>query len=475
MSEDYFKTQEFKELLDSFERSEREDNKTFFDSDQLMDIAEYYNMLGNISYSKQVIEKAIHIFPDSIYPQVFKARMALICDNDPNLARDIVSNISDTTDLEYIYIVAEIMLYEQQAEKADRYLEVLFEDMEEDMAADFVIDVATLFADYDDAAHAEKWLLRSEEHDAEDYQDVKARIETLKGNFEEAEKILNNLLDQDPYSTDYWNHLASSQMRAGKLADGIQSCEFALAINPDNADATLLRANAYMQSYEYEQAVKAYAKYARLRPQEETGELYQAAALSNLNCFEEALIHYQRAEELCHKSADTLHDIYHDMAFCLSRVKRMDEALAYTDKLEKQGMDKPYDIEILRGHIYLENDLPVKSRDCFMKAIDLSEGSPDVFFRIAISSIDNGYVEYAYQCLQVMFALVPDNWTDGYAYLALCCKELNKADEYLAALQKACQVNPAEAKTALDYLFPDSVRPEDYFEYTIQQQHKEQT
>lgn len=474
MSENYFLSEEFKETLHHFEASERGETSEFFDDDQLMDIAEYYNMLGNVSYAKRVIEKAIHIFPDSIYPQVFKARMALVCDNDPNLARDIVSNISDTTDLEYIYIVAEIMLYEQQTEKADRYLEELYADMDEEIATDFVIDVATLFADYEDATHAEKWLLRSMETDAEDYQDTEGRIEALKGNFEKAENIFNKLLDQNPYSTEYWNHLATSQMRAGKFTDGIQSCEFALAINPDNADATLLRANALMQLCEYEQAAKAYAKYARLRPEEETGELYQAAALSNLNRFEEAIEHYLRAEKLCHKSADTLHDIYHDMAFCLSRLNRMDEALAYADKLEKQGLDKSYDVEILRGHIYLENDQPVQSRDCFMKAIDQSEGSPDVFFRIAISSIDNGYVEYAYQCLQVMFALVSEDWTEGYAYLALCCKELKKTDEYLAALQKACLVNPAEAKTALDYLFPDSVRPEDYYEYTIYQHHKEQ-
>lgn len=474
MSENYFQSGEFKEILRRFEESERGEASEFFDYDQLMDIAEYYNMLGNVSYAKQIIEKAIHIFPDSIYPQVFKARMALVCDNDPALARDIVSNISDTTDLEYIYIVAEIMLYEQQYDKADRYLGELYTEMDEETALDFVIDVATLFADYEDSFHAEKWLMCSPETDAEDYQDIKGRIETLKGNYEEAEKIFNELLDQDPYSTDYWNHLASAQLRAGKFGDSIQSCEFTLAINPDDADAVLLRANALLQIAYYEQAAKAFAKYAQLRPQEETGELYQAVALSNLNCFEEAVTHYQRAERLCHKSLDTLHDIYHDLAFCLSRLKRMDEALAYTDKLEKLAKDRDYDIAILRGHIYLENNDAAKSRDCFLEAIASSEGDPEVFFRIAISSIDNGYVEYAYQCLQVMFALVPDDWKEGYAYLALCCKELNKKDEYLAALQTACEINPEEAKTALDYLFPDSVRPEDYYEYTIHQ-HQENT
>lgn len=471
MSENYFDSKEFKELLQRFEKSERECSSEYFDSDQLMDIAEYYDMLGNVNRTRQIVEKAIHTFPDSAYPKIFKARMALICDNDSELARDIASQISDTTDMEYIYLIAEILLYDKQVEKADSYLEKNYADMDEDISSDFVIDVATLFADYEIAEQAEKWLLRSTEIQAEDYQDTLGRIELLKGNYEKSIEIFNQLIDRDPYSIDYWNHLSTAQYKLGNIPASLQSCGFALAINPSNPDATLMQANIYLQTGDFAQAANIYHKYSQLRPQEETGFLYEAVSMSNLNQHAKALELYRQAELRCKKSGETLRDIYHNMAFTLSNLKRQDEAISYANKILEVSPNDRYETAILRGHIYLECGSTDMARDAFIEAINLSDGTPTVFLHIAISASDNGYIEYAYQCLQVMFALAPPTWKDGYAYLAMCCKEMGKEKEYLQALQTACQLNPDEARNVFEYYFPENVNPEDYYKYAIRQNH----
>ena len=49
----------------------------------------------------------------------------------------------------------------------------------------------------------------------------------------------------------------------------------------------------------------------------------------------------------------------------------------------------------------------------------------------------------------------------------LCCKLINKKDEYLHYLKKACKLNPIEAKNVLGEYFPKGLEPENYYNYII--------
>jgi hypothetical protein len=49
--------------------------------------------------------------------------------------------------------------------------------------------------------------------------------------------------------------------------------------------------------------------------------------------------------------------------------------------------------------------------------------------------------------------------------MALCCYDMKRYDEFLTYLKRACEVNPRECRNALCHLFPEHIRPEDYYEY----------
>ena len=69
-----------------------------------------------------------------------------------------------------------------------------------------------------------------------------------------------------------------------------------------------------------------------------------------------------------------------------------------------------------------------------------------------------------------MFHLLFSNykeWKDGYAYLATCCYELGKTDEFLECLKKAAINTPSDLKMLLGRLFPEGMKPEDYYQYLI--------
>ena len=74
----------------------------------------------------------------------------------------------------------------------------------------------------------------------------------------------------------------------------------------------------------------------------------------------------------------------------------------------------------------------------------------------------------AYKSYLEYFQSVDNNWNEGYSYMALCCNDLKKDDEFLYYLKKACECNPEEAKTVLGDYFPEDMDSKDYFNYALE-------
>ena len=85
--------------------------------------------------------------------------------------------------------------------------------------------------------------------------------------------------------------------------------------------------------------------------------------------------------------------------------------------------------------------------------------------RIMVSLYDNRYVNASYRLFKKFFNYVDDSWTDGYAYMALCCWDLRYYDEFLTYLKKAVEKNPKETKLVLGNLFPQGIDVKDYYDY----------
>ena len=120
---------------------------------------------------------------------------------------------------------------------------------------------------------------------------------------------------------------------------------------------------------------------------------------------------------------------------------------------------------VIKGHILLNSGRLDEAEQAFHQAIVTSDDAQRTLLRIIVSLYDNRYLEAAYQLFHRFFNVVNDDWKDGYAYMALCCRDMKKYDEFLVFLKKACTINPKEAKTVLSHLFPKEVEPKDYYIY----------
>lgn len=463
--DNYYNTKDFRDLLQRYEKSLALGRQEYFESDELSDIAEYYYNNGKRKEAVSVLDYAMQLHPGSALPLVFRGRMALIDEKDVNKARQYVSLIDNQLDLDCIYLKAEIMIVDNDADSADRFLLENMDRIDEDDVPDYVLDIATMFIDYNLPDKAEQWLGRSDEDDLADYREVKARIAFAKGDYEQSEKLFEQLLDEDPYSGRYWNSLASTQFMSNRINDSITSSEYSIAINPNDVEAILNKANGLFSLGNFTEALKYYERYSRLCPEEGAASLFMGNCLLNMGKAEEALPHYETAKQLFQEQHFGLAEVLQCLAFTYSQLDRMDEAVKCIDEALGQPDINRNEVLVVRGHIMLEHGKVKQAITSFLDAYRGSSFAQDIFFRIAISVYDCGYPTIAYRMFKSYTDAHNDENGEGLAYLASCCKHIHRHDEYMKYLEMACRKSPEEARKILGGDFPEGMEPKDYYDY----------
>ena len=267
----YYQSEKFRQLLHRYEALQEDNISEFLDSEELTDVAEYYHYIGEDKKALEATDYAIRMYPTATSPLAFKARMALLSSNNPQLADEIAETIIDKSDLDYLYLKAEIMIVDNRTSEADDFLQRQYDEIiSSEDREDYVLDVAALFSDYEETEYVEKWLSRSTKTEDNDYKELHARILKSRGKYIESESILNELLDANPYSGPYWNQLAQNQLLRDDVKDSITSSEFCIAINPDDEEAILNKANGLFTLGNYEESLKYYERYKCLCHQQDT-------------------------------------------------------------------------------------------------------------------------------------------------------------------------------------------------------------
>ena len=462
--DEYFDSEEFRNTLESYEESVRSGHPLFLDADDLADIADYYHFTGIDQQADEVIDYALSLYPNATLPNVFKAREALAI-GDYDSAVEYIEQIENQDDPEYHYMQAELLIAKDQVEKADEYLREYFATVPPEEYQDFVYDIANIYFDYGLSDKAYEWLMRTKGDGSNDFKELMARILFGLGKYKDSERIFNELLDPDPYSKRYWNGLANAQFMNEDFSGSVTSSEYAIAIDPNDADSLLNQANALYRLGNFEEAIRYYDRFGELVQPDEFSLLHKGSSLVNLNRHDEAFSTLLQALKISPADSPFLPQIYQELAFCCSTLGRLDEALDYIERTRDLDCDH-IDMLVLKGHILLEHNHIHEAEEVFKNAMIRSEEDPLVILRILVSLYDNKYVKAAYEMFKKFFALiVNEDFNQGYSYMALCCWDLNFTEEFLMYLRLAVERNPREARQVLGHLFPEEMAAKDYYQY----------
>lgn len=459
----YFESAEFKEILQQYEDSTGSGHPIYMDADDLASIADYYHYNGWTKEADEAIDLALQYNPEAVAPLLYKAREALSM-MDYDKARDYAERIHPSDEVEYLYLKGEIMICEGKTEEADKMFREHYREVPPDELMDYVYDVANLFSDYNQHDKAFQWMARSQGDDSDDFKELMAHTLFGLGKYKDSERIFSELIDHDPYSKRYWNALASAQFMSEDYGASITSSEYAIAIDPGDPESILSKANGLLRLENYEEALAFFERYTDIIDDDEFGYLHQGTCLISLGRTDEAIERLKKAEEVANKDSIYLPEIYQELAFVYSEKKQPETALYYLDKTKDLDCDH-IDMEVIRGHVLLANQRTDEAEDVFKQTIISSGNAPKTMLRIMVSLYDNHYVNASYHLFKKFFSYVDNDWNDGYAYMALCCYDLEKYDEFMGYLRMGVEKNPRETKLVLGQLFPKDMPVAEYESY----------
>ena len=461
--DEYFNDEEFQEILNDYEQSAKSGQTPLMDADDLVDIAEYYLSTERYDEAQDAIERALETDPHSLSVLNYQIHEALH-EGNIEAAQQYLDSIMEQESPEYIYSRAEILIAQDKVDEADLFLRQQLQDVPPDEYQDYVLDVANIYTDYGLNEKAMEWMMRARQDNTDDFKELMARTLFGLGKYDDSERLFNELIDRDPFQKRYWNALASTQYMKEDYSASVTSSEYAIAIDPDDPEAVISKANGLYRLDNYEEALTYYERYERLVPDDEYGLLHQGTCLINMSRPAEAVERLKKAVDVAPDDSEMLVEIYEELGFAYSELHQPDEALYYIDKTDALECDH-HDMLVIRGHILLENEQMERAEKMFKKALRQSDNDPKIMLRILVSLYDNKFVEASYTMFKKFLSNVSANWTDGYAYMALCCWDLQRVDEFLKYLRLACEKNPTEARLVLSALFPSDVAPKDYYSY----------
>lgn len=466
----YFESEEFQTILSQYEESVESGHPTYIDADDLADIADYYQYNGFTDKAGETINLALEYNPEAVGPLLYKAREALVS-NDFKTAKDYADRIEAVDKMEAVFLKGEILICQGNTEAADAYFIEQMKEVMTDELMDYVYDVANIFSDYDLHDKAFEWMARSQGDDSDSFKELMARTLFGLGKYQDSERIFNELIDHNPYSIRYWNALASAQFMREDYSAAITSSEYAIAIDPKDPESLLSKANCLYNIGNYESALSYFKRFSEQAEDDEFGFLYQGTCLINLGRYEEAIRLLKKALKIAPANSQYLPEIYQEMAFGYSELHDTDKALYYLDQTKPLDCDH-ISMEIIKGHILLANQRQKEAAGAFREALAQSGNSPKTMLRIIVSLYDNQYTQTSYVFLKRLLSESPKEWNEGYSYMALCCRDLKKPEEFMHYLKLATEKNPKEARTVLGALFPEGTDPKDYYSYLMNKLNK---
>lgn len=473
--DEYFDSEEFHEMLAEYEEAVNTGQPVFMDADELSEIADYYQITGNEELADKAITLALSLSPGAVAPLTYKIHEALY-NGDTEMARVYLNQIVEKEEPDYVYDQAEILIAEGRIDEADLYLRDELKKLPPEEYQDFVVDVANIYTDYGISEKSMEWMVRAKPEDTQEFKEIMARTLFGLGKYKDSEKLFNELIDDNPFSKYYWNALASAQFMNEDYSNSIQSSEFAIAIDPNDADSIFAKANALYHLDNYEKAYEYYQRYLELVPDDEYGLLHQGTCLINMAKIDDAVDVLTKARQIAEEVDDEgntspcLCDIYTELGFALNEQGKTDEALHCLELADNLDCDHSQ-IEVVKGHVLLSAERFEEADKHFKLAVKNSSNQHLTIMRIAVSYFDNKHIETTYNILSDLYKTTPPDYNLGFAYMALCCLDMKKYDEFLKYLKIACQRNPSECKQVLHQLFPADLNPEKYYDF-IQSQFK---
>lgn len=498
-----FNSPEFQEVLSRYEQSRREGALCYLDSEDYVDLSDYYLDRDNPNEALKAIDEGLSLHPnDDLLPAV-RAGVLIYLHRFAE-AQEIVETLDSDKNYDVIYLQAQLKYaVDNDLPAADRLFHEWITCVEDEWQCGD--DMSVTFSDDDEEEvtpeEAENEVRSAYMHIMVSYIELSkvdhteylrswiaaylkrfpqmgmyepdfnvADICREQGFVDYVETVFERLLDNDPYTPNGWTILAAAQQTNEKYEESLNSLEFALAINPDDAGAIVTKAHCFYAMQNFEAALPQFLKYRRLA-KSNSEDQYIAFCYVNLHEVKLALEFWHSALDYVEKNIDDVGQRawrYYELSDGMMMCEDYAEALTLIQKSLKIDA-KNIDFRLHEASVLLGLHQVDKAIEHFSSLFhDNPEYALPLMLSAGIRCLAQNYFTLADTFFSIVIAKSDDrsdfpNRNQVYAYMALAKYQQGYLDETLENLAQACKETPELVKHLFSDSLPDTLLPEDYY------------
>ena len=441
----YFEDPEFKDLLAKYEGMAENHTPTYFDAEELTDIAEYYASQGDEQKAEGAIDFALRLHPTNTDALVFKSR-SLCIKGKLDEAYQVMNLIEDTSDREVKFLKADLLMEEHRMEEA----EIIYEELaaSEDQSFEVLLDIAMTYMDANQKEYAAKWIKKIQEKgynetNSQKFRDLWCDFCMTFGEASKATKAFQLSLDEQPYSIPHWNGMAKCYLAQMQIEQAHEAVDFALAIDENNLEALEVKGFCYLQNENYEEAL---AIYQQLLPQSQAPSRIYAFITKCYLDLERA----QEAKDTCLEWLQQCHqltgfeksEIYSYISLCCFNLQQPEEGMKYIDAA--LDLEPAFRGAILqKGMLHLQLNENNEAEKLFQKVLDISpdDEQSEILYNVANSYFFlHMYPETIEWCKKIVLQY-PNEQTEALYLIACSYYSLFDLDNCLKYLAQIWTIN----------------------------------
>ncbi len=489
MQNDYYDSDEFREILDVYEQSLRDGMTPYLDVDDYSDIADYYMNADNPSQAIACVESGLQIYPDEAQLLLIKSG-AYIYLHRYEEAEQIVNSVDSPENNEVLYQQAQLQyaLYDNSSKAEEMFTEWLTRERDEAMyeeenpeqreeyIRDNYIHVITSLIELTplptfDEEIVKRWveLYIVNFSPLGNYDSDLILADTVRGEclYDMVVKVYSNILETNPYLSHGWTVLSAAQFTCNDIDEALDSVEFALAIDPKDTDAMITKAHCLLCKQNYADATPLLEEYIR-KTHDGSQQLALAtcymechndvAALRTLQKAEFFFVRYSEDKEYYAGACYDMADLY----FCLDK---LDMARKYIDRAIRLNPDN-VEYNLLNATLMLAEGRIAEALPLFINYVESQKDVVEAVLKIVARLIMFNLDFVALELLDIA-----ERTTETYlrheqiypykALIYLRQKDYKHAAKYLELSNKLC---PDVAQWVLSDQIPTGMSLERYCE-----------
>lgn len=435
------------EMAVSYEAAKAEGRSIYMDAEDLADLADWYGVHGDFERALDVACHGLNLHPGNTELLVQKAYLLLDFEKLEE-AESVADELAGDPASEAQILKATLLLERGEDEEARR----MVEEIEDKDDLPNIVEVAYMYIDHGELDDAWEWLERGigRYDEDESFLAVLADYHYSTQDYEEAMKHYDRLIDSNPYSASYWYGLACCHFELEHYDKAIEACEYARMIDEDATAACIMLGHSYHHLGNKEEALKYYRMAVERKEVAPVFlNIYLATEALQEEKWKEAYEHLYKMEKQGAKVAVV--NLYSNMAFCLYRLGREEEALHYCQLSEQEEKDE-LNACLVVGRIYMEMGKKNEALAMWSRALELVPGA-DTWNEIGMINLEVGkfsLAKKAFECVKeedpdfkginermaVLYLLMKDR-ENFMKYNRLCAHPMkaDKVDELIAMME----------------------------------------